>query len=140
MAHFAFLPTICDCESDLESAMQTVGPVERAAAVEMAKLLVAEMQNRNIELTMSSVRSNYGGTWTTDDPRLRTVLQDLCRHADMSTGLWSDLSKECGPEIASLGVSIAMVCARARRNEQFKAVAKVVGAGLLGGLLGGMIG
>jgi hypothetical protein len=140
MAHFAFLPNICDNDADLASAMQSVGPVEQAAAVEMAKLLMAEMQNRNIELTMSSVRSAYGGTWTTDDPRLRVVLQDLCRQTQHSISLWGDLSKDCGPAIASLGVSIVMVCARARRNEQFKAVAKFVGAGLLGGLLGGMIG
>lgn len=140
MSHFAFLPNICDSDADLASAMQSVGPVEQAAAVEMAKLLIAEMHNRNIELTMSSVRSAFGGTWTTDDPRLRVVLQDLCRQTQHPIGLWGDLSKECGHAIASLGVSIVMVCARERRSEQFKAVAKVVGAGLLGGLLGGLIG
>jgi hypothetical protein len=140
MPHHAFLPTICDTEENLDSAMQTVRPVARAAAIEMAKLLIVEMNNRNIPFSMSGVRNAYGGTWRTDDTRLGIVLQDVCRQADIPDELWEELSQDFGREVASLGISIAMVCARAQRNDQFKQVAKVVGAGLLGGLLGGMIG
>jgi hypothetical protein len=140
VTHHAFLPTICDTEAELDSAMQTVRPVARVAAIEMAKLLIVELNNRNIPLSMSSVRSSYGGTWTTDDARLRIVMQDVCRQAEIPEEHWGELSKDFGREVASLGVSIAMVCARAQRNHQFKQVAKMAGAGLLGGLLGGMMG
>jgi hypothetical protein len=140
MAHYSFLPTICDNEADLDSAMQTMRPVARAAAIEMAKLLIAEMNNRNITLSMSAVRSAYGGTWTTNDARLRLVMQDICRQAAMPDKFWGELSQDFGSEVASLGVSIVMVCARAERTQQFKQAAKIVGAGLLGGLLGGMMG
>jgi hypothetical protein len=140
MAHYAFQPQISHSDAALESALRSASSATQLIAWELSKVIAADVERRNLPNSQTVLERELCGIWVTNDPRLIATLVAICRRDGYPVELCDSAAQEGGEVAVSLAISMFLSYARSQRNQTWKSVAKIAGAGIIGGLLGGLFG